>query len=213
MANPDPDHDYREIDYPKQDDYEPGGPNEGEEYPSMADWHYAQRRAYILENHLLDKGHPDMVNWSELARLFDKSKSTIHRDKERLTEYLSAGASEERMKALGMSLFESGLLEITSDDDRDAFEEVKFYKMWVTTLREFGTLPPAANRSDLDDDGELKAPDEINVSVGGVSASDVDLDDDEAEGIPDRDLPDAYRDEGDEEAQSDEQTAEPAETN
>ena len=42
------DHDYRAITW-----------DEGE---PMDEWHYTHRRAWILQNELLEKGHPDLVN-------------------------------------------------------------------------------------------------------------------------------------------------------
>lgn len=170
--------DYREI------DYDTGKPK--------SEWGHAARRAYILEQHLEEKGHPELINWSRLAREFDKSKSTIHNDKEKLLEYVVDETDEERVKQIGLSIFEKGLLRISSDDDYDPFDEASFFKMWASTLDEFGLI-------DLDEDEEddlfVSGSDEaggVTVQIAGVSGDDVD--DDE---LPERDRPDGDENEAD----------------
>lgn len=154
------------------------------------EWSYQARRAYILEQELLVRGHPDNVNWSELARKFDKSKSTIHRDKERLLDYLGEDIDEGRIRALGMSLFESGLLEITDDEDRDPFDAVSFYRTWVQTMREFGMIEQAVRPEDEEEDMATLSPEGLSISIAPAPAE-LDLDEEELAALPERDRPDA----------------------
>lgn len=170
--------DYREIDYPTD--------------KPRSEWGHAARRAYILEQELEEVGHPDLINWSRLAREFDKSKSTIHNDKQKLLKYIVDETDEARVKQIGLSIFEKGLLRISSDDDYDPFDEASFFKMWASTLDEFGLI-------DLDDDedddlfvsGEGEGAG-VTVQIAGVSGDDVD--DDE---LPERDRPGGDEDEAD----------------
>lgn len=173
-----PDLDYREIDYPTD--------------KPRSEWGHAARRAYILEQELEEVGHPDLINWSRLAREFDKSKSTLHNDKEKLLEYVVDETDEARVKQIGLSIFEKGLLRISSDDDYDPFDEASFFKMWASTLDEFGLI-------DLDDDedddlfvsGEGEGAG-VTVQIAGVSGDDVDDAD-----LPERDRPDGDENEAD----------------
>jgi len=169
--------DYREIDYPTD--------------KPRAEWGHAARRAYILEQEIEEVGHPDLINWSRLAREFDKSKSTLHNDKEKLLEYIVDETDEARVKQIGLSIFEKGLLRISSDDDYDPFDEASFFKMWASTLDEFGLI-------DLDDEDEEDlfttgddATGGVTVQIAGVSADDVD----DSE-LPERDRPDPDDEEG-----------------
>ena len=159
-----------------------------------ADYSYQERRADILQNFVLDKGHPDAVNWSELSRYYDKSKSTLHNDKETLTEWIVDDLDVARVSGIASALFEQGLLEIQADDDYDAFDYHAFVAKWTSTLEKLGVL-------DLEDDDEdlFRAGGQegegITVSISGVSADEVDLDD-----LPEQDRPDGDADEDEQEA-------------
>lgn len=173
--------DYRDMDLPT--DKTP------EEYS------YQERRADILQNYILDKGHPDAVNWSKLARYYGKSKSTLHNDKETLTEWLIEELDIQRVSGIGTSLFEQGLLEIQADDDYDPFDYHSFVSRWVKTLDKLGVID-----LDEDDDEDLFVTGDadgtgVTVEIAGVEADDVDLG-----GMPDRDLPDSDDDAEQEEA-------------
>lgn len=149
---------------------------------------YPARRADILRHYLTDKRHPDEVNWSELSRYYDKSKSTIHNDKTTLLEYITEGFDEERIRSLGVSMFEGAIREVLTDDDYDPFDEHALYTKWIHTLDKLGLL-------DLDDDEDpedMFVSDEeggLSVEIAGVAADDVDLTD-----LPEQDRPDLDED-------------------
>ena len=148
-----------------------------------SEYGYQARRADILRHYLIDKRHPDEVNWSELARYYDRGKATLHNDKQTLLEYITQEFSEERVRKLGVSMFEGAIREVLADDDYDAFDEHALYAKWISTLDKLGLL-------DLDEeDAEdlFLDPDEggISVEIAGVAADDVDLSD-----MPEQDRPD-----------------------
>lgn len=148
-----------------------------------SEYSYQERRADILQNYILDKGHPDSVNWSELARYYDKSKSTLHNDKETLTEWIVADLDVGRVSGIASALFEQGLLEIQADDDYDAFDYHSFVSRWVGTLDKLGVL----DLEDADEEDPFSTGgdgDGITVSISGVSADDVDAAD-----LPEQDRP------------------------
>lgn len=150
-----------------------------------ADYSYQERRADILQNYILDKGHPDAVNWSELARYYDKSKSTLHNDKETLTEWIVDDLDVARVSGIASALFEQGLLEIQADDDYDAFDYHAFVAKWTSTLEKLGVLDLEDDDEDLFAGGSSGEGDGITVSISGVSADEVDMDD-----LPEQDRPD-----------------------
>jgi hypothetical protein len=177
------------------------------------EWHYSHRRAWILENEIYANGSIEAVNWSELAEQFGKSKSTLHRDKKRLVEYLGMSVEEEKVRARGRTLFEAILRDVREqyNDPEDSAmtpeRVLNIYRTWVKTLREFGQLPPKANdpRHDKDDDA-TEVPEEISVGISGVEADRFDPDD--LDSLPEQDKP-AELTADDEPA--DEQTAEATE--
>jgi len=169
--------DYWEVQIP--DDKDP------EEY------NYQARRADILRHYLTDKRHPDEVNWSDLADYYDRADSTLHNDKETLLEYLTQSFDVERVRELGVSMFEGAMREVLVDDDYDAFDEHALYAKWVSTLDKLNLL-------DLDeDDADMFLSDDeggVSVEIAGVAASeDMDMDD-----LPEQDRPD----EGEQEAET-----------
>jgi uncharacterized protein (DUF111 family) len=182
------DHDYRMIEW--------------DEGTPLSEWHYTHRRAWILQNELLERGHPDLVNWSELARRFDKSKSTLHRDKEVLTEFLTDDLDDDRIDLIGQTIFEKGLRDLLTPTEEkkmkpDGTIEViekppnytgaaKFYRMWVDTLARRGRTewkdPDKREDSEAVVEGGLR---QVAVEVAGVAPEELDdLDD-----MPDRDKP------------------------
>lgn len=167
---------YWEVEIPEEED--PSG------------YGYQARRADILRHFLIDKRHPDEVNWSELARYYEKSKSTIHNDKVTLLEYITEEFDAERVRSLGVSMFEGAIREVLTDDDYDAFDEHALYAKWLDTLDTLGLI-------DLDegDDAEdlFLSDDEggISVEIAGVAAADVDMSD-----LPEQDRPGADEGEG-----------------
>lgn len=171
-------------------DYSKIEPPSGED---PTEWHFSHRRAWILENEVLAKGGVEQVNWNQLADQFDKAPSTLHRDKERLVEYLGEDVDEEEIRARGRALFESlhrDLLSQYNDPEEDVKPErvANFYRMWLKTLREFGQLPPAADDPRHNEDGDGEAtPDEISVGIAGVPADG--FDPDELEDMPEQDRP------------------------
>lgn len=52
-----------------------------------ADYHYTERRADLLQQ-VLDVGHPDFLNQTELAERYDVNQSTISRDLSRLADHV-----------------------------------------------------------------------------------------------------------------------------
>jgi hypothetical protein len=167
--------DYRELEVPEEKD--------------PPEYRYQERRADILQNYLLDKGHPDRVNWSELARYYDKSKSTLHNDKLTLTEWLVANLDIGRIGEIGTALFEQGLLELQADDDYDPFDLHAFVAKWTSTLDDLGII----DLDDADEDDLFVTDDEggVTVEIAGVAADDVaDMD------MPDRTQTDDPADEG-----------------
>jgi len=177
------------------------------------EWHYSHRRAWILENELLEKGHPDLVNWSELARRFDKAKSTIHNDKEVLTDYLVQDLDEDRVDLIGQSIFEKGLRELvtpnekekmrpdgtveTFEEDPDWFEVAQFYRMWLDTLQKRGKVEKAPEEVEATVGGGLQ---EVAVEVAGVAPDDLDADD--LDDMPEQDKPPELRDGGNDETEN-----------
>ena len=147
------------------------------------EWHYSHRRAWILEHQVLAKGSLDAVNWSELAEMFSKSKSTLHKDKRRLAEYLAADVNEEEVRARGRAIFETVLRDALADyrdpDNTKMTAErlLNVYRTWIKTLREFGQLPPAADDPRFEDDeDEDDLPDRIEVGLSAVEATEFDPD-------------------------------------
>lgn len=184
-------HDYRMIEW--------------DEGKPLEEWHYTSRRAWILQTQLLEKGHPDLVNWSRLARKFDKSKSTLHRDKEKLTEFLTDDIDENRLDLVGQTIFETGLRELLTPTEEtkmrpDGTTEViekppnyhsaaDFYLKWLRTLAARGKIE-WRDPTDSDEDGEAVEGGlrEVMVEVAGVAPDDVE-DMEGMEDMPDRDKP------------------------
>lgn len=165
------------------------------EIPEDKDPHeygYQARRGDILRHYLIDKKHPDEVNWSELSRYYEKSKSTIHNDKETLLEFLTDEFDPSRVREVGVSLFEGAMREVIADDDYDPFDEVALYQKWIHTLDKIGFL-------DLDEDEDPEdmfvSEEEggLSVEIAGVAAEDVDLSD-----LPEQDRPDLDDEEAEE---------------
>lgn len=166
-------------------------------------WHYSHRRAWILENKILNLGSVEAVNWTELADRFDKSKSTLHNDKTRLLEYLGEDVDEEKVRARGRVLFETVLRDVIAqyndptDNSMTAERAVNIYRKWVETLREFGQLPPPATDPRVRGEDGSEVPDNIRVGLSGVEADrfeteDLDLPDlPEQDRTADEDSPDA----------------------
>lgn len=163
MADPNPDYDYRNI------DYDPGKPRE--------EWNFPARRAYILER-IEEAGHPDFLNQSELSREFGKSHSTIHRDFRRLREFVTEGVDEQRLDHIGITLYETGIKHEVADEN------------WGAADRLFQNLTEWLDKRGLadylpDDDEDADAPDtvgEIKMEIAGVADMDLSEDDDEDEG-------------------------------
>lgn len=146
------------------------------------DYSYQERRADILHNYLLNHKHPEDVNWSELARYYEKSKSTIHNDKTTLLDYLIEEFDARRIKQLGLSLFEAGYREVVADEDYGPFDEINFYNRWIETLDKLGFLDLGDEDAEdlfLSEDGEGG----VTVEIAGVAASDVEDD------LPEQDRP------------------------
>jgi hypothetical protein len=182
------DHDYRMIEW--------------DEGKPLDEWHYTHRRAWILQNELLEKGHPDLVNWSELARRFGKSKSTIHRDKEVLTEFLANDIDEDRIDLIGQTIFERGLRQLLTtttetkmrpdgstveiEKPPDYGAAANFYRMWVDTLARRGKTewkdPDKQEDSEATVEGGLR---QVVTEVAGVAPDELD----DLDGMPDRDKP------------------------
>jgi hypothetical protein len=182
------DPDYREIEW--------------DEGVPMSEWHYTHRRAYILETELLEKGHPGLVNWAELARRFDKAKSTLHKDKQRLKDYLAGDVDDDRIDLIGQVIFKKGLrdlltpttekkmrpdgsiVEIEKPPDYQAAAE--FYRLWVDTLARRGKTEWGDPMDAGDEEGAVEGGlREVVTEVAGVAPEELDdLDD-----MPDRDKP------------------------
>jgi len=145
------------------------------------DYSYQERRADILQNYILDKGHPDAVNWSRLSRYYSKSKSTLHNDKTTLTEWLVEELNVSRVSGVAVSLFEQGLLEIQADEDYDPFDYHSFVSRWVGTLEKLGVLDLEDDVDDLFSGGDGQP---ITVAISGVEA---DMEGANPEGLPERD--------------------------
>lgn len=148
---------------------------------SPEDYDYRYRRADILQNYLLDKGHPDAVNWSELSRYYSKSKSTLHNDKETLTQYLVQELDVGRISEISTSLFEAGLLELQADEDMGPFDYHSFVSRWIDTLDDLGVLDLESGEDPF---GSARDGEGITVSISGVSADA--MDDSE---LPEQDRP------------------------
>lgn len=159
------------------------------------EWHYSHRRAWILEHKILALGSVQSVNWTELADRFDKSKSTLHNDKQRLVEYLGEEVEEERVRARGRALFETVLRDTIAqyndpaDDSMTAERVVNVYRKWVQTLREFGQLPPPADDPRHTRGDASEVPEEIQVGLSGVEADRYNPEEADLE-LPEQDRPD-----------------------
>lgn len=169
------------------------------------EWHHSHRRAWILEHQVLAKGSLDAVNWSELAEMFSKSKSTLHKDKRRLASYLAGDVDEEEVRARGRALFETVLRDALADyrdpDNTKMTAErlLNVYRTWIKTLREFGQLPPAADDPRFDDEeDEDDLPDRIEVGLSAVEATEFDAD--ALADLPEQDRPEEVEPEADESA-------------
>lgn len=150
---------YWEVDIPTEKD------------PS--EYKYQARRADILRHYLTDAKHPDEVNWSRLAEYYERSKSTIHNDKETLLEFLLGEFDPSRVREVGVTLFEGAMREVIANDDYDVFDEIALYKKWIRTLDDLGLM-------DLDDEDSpegfpTEEGDGLAVEISGVAGDDVDL--------------------------------------
>lgn len=167
MANPNPDIDYRNVDYPT------GEPRE--------EWSYQARRAYLLER-IEEAGHPDFINQSEVAREFDKSHSTIHRDIRRLQEYVTEEVDEQRLDHIGITLYESAIKDEIADENWGAADRLfQNWTEWLDTRGLADYLP------DDDDEDAPETVGEINMEIAGVSDMDLSDSDDQEDGEDDED--------------------------
>lgn len=154
--------DYRRIDYPT------GKPRE--------EWGHHARRAYILER-IEEAGHPDFISQTDLAREFDKSTSTIHRDFNRLREFVTNNIDERRLDHIGVTLYETAIKDEIAEENWGHADHL--FQNWTRWLDKRGL---ADYLPDDDEDGEAEeVVGDITLEIAGVSHMDLPGDEEDEE--------------------------------
>ncbi|MFP3871326.1 MAG: HTH domain-containing protein [Candidatus Aenigmatarchaeota archaeon] len=124
-----------------------------------------ERRAYILDL-ILERGHPKLINQSELARQFDVSQTTIWKD----LKYISDSVQEhmgEKSDLLFESVYSSVIKELR--EEGDVKELRKWLKDWSEFLFNRGKVERVPDKVQIEDrrpvEFDLKADIEDNIEL------------------------------------------------
>lgn len=87
------------------------------------EYSYVERRAELLQQ-VIDLGHPDAINQTEVSERYDVSQQQISRDLDRLAEYIEESLGERR-DLVTEAVYKRAV--------RELFEQDEPYKAWKVT--------------------------------------------------------------------------------
>lgn len=118
----------------------------------LEEYHWTQRRAYILER-IIEAGTPKVINQTRLAEKFDTTQTNIHKDIQRLKEYIKDNVGRDAVFQSEM-LYRKGIKEYVESGNYK--KAVDILESWNNWLFDIGAKEKAPEKRQVDQKSKVE---------------------------------------------------------
>ena len=112
-----------------------------------------ERRASILRE-ILEKGHPGLVNKTDMARKYNVNVKTIYRDFNYIADNIKENIGTNA-ELVTKSVYDKAIKKLISGTNKDMFFATKVIKDWNDFLFDSGVRERATEKIEIEHKGEL----------------------------------------------------------